>query len=88
MSKTACKNYYMVIEDRLHATTSKLDRKLVDEEGDERQGASRKPDLFFSGEVHGDETVGPLAVLHTAELLLTAAACSAAYFDKETPGKG
>ena len=29
-----------------------------------------------------------MAVLHTAELLLTAAACSAAYFDKETPGKG
>ena len=40
MSKTACKNYYMVIEDRLHATTSKLDRKLVDEEVrmDERNG--------------------------------------------------
>mmetsp|Transcript_23050 Transcript_23050/g.47782 ORF Transcript_23050/g.47782 Transcript_23050/m.47782 type:complete len:733 (+) Transcript_23050:188-2386(+) len=87
-STSACHNYFMVIQDRLHSLGSLMDTKLVEDEGDDRQGATHVPDVFFSGEVHGDETVGPLAVFHTAELLLTASACSATYYETSTPTNG
>jgi hypothetical protein len=53
------------------------------------EDAAYYPDAFFSGEVHGDETVGPLATYHAAELLLTAADCAVGHFgnfsDPERP---
>ncbi|GMH48803.1 hypothetical protein TL16_g00378 [Triparma laevis f. inornata] len=33
------------------------------------------PDIFLSGEVHGDETVGPSTVLYLSNLLTTASSC-------------
>ena len=33
------------------------------------------PEVLWSGEVHGNEQVGPTAVLEAAQLLLKAAAC-------------
>jgi Zinc carboxypeptidase len=37
----------------------------------------RLPEVLWSGELHGDERVGPTAVLEAAQLLLDAAACEA-----------
>ena len=65
-----CKNYYLTVFDAFNA-------------GDELGNDDSRfvPDLFFSGEVHGDEAVGPLATLHAASLLLTAASCARAFYD-------
>jgi hypothetical protein len=38
-------------------------------------GDPLRPQLFISGEIHGDERVGPLAALHAARLLSLAGAC-------------
>lgn len=39
------------------------------------QSSNRLPEVFLSGEVHGDERVGPTAVLQATQLLLDAALC-------------
>jgi hypothetical protein len=39
--------------------------------------SNRLPEVLWSGEVHGNERVGPTAVLEAADLLLRAAACEA-----------
>jgi len=38
----------------MHSVDSILDKDIVEQE-DEHQGSKYVPDLFFSGEVHGDE---------------------------------
>ncbi|GMH90771.1 hypothetical protein TrVE_jg6008 [Triparma verrucosa] len=38
------------------------------------------PDIFLSGEVHGDETVGPSTVLYLSSLLATASSCVLEHF--------
>jgi len=58
-----CKNYFMTI-----TSGGPTDSATP---GDEL------PELFFSGEVHGDEQVGPHAVLETTRLLLLASKCIA-----------
>lgn len=59
-----CKNYILTIQDfQMHPEGS--------------QSSSRLPEVFLSGELHGDERVGPTAVMEAATLLLEAAACEA-----------
>jgi hypothetical protein len=41
------------------------------------ESSNRLPEVLLSGEVHGDERVGPTAVMETASLLLLAASCVA-----------
>ena len=85
--KVPCKNYYFTIEDKVMAAGEAADEERA-EGSDPYQSSSYKPDLFFSGEVHGDEMVGPLAVIHTAELLLHAASCARHYYATSTPDVG
>ena len=61
-SPEPCKNYYMTL-------TSGGASDVSDANGD------GLPETFFSGEVHGDEQVGPHAVLETVGLMLRAAEC-------------
>ena len=42
-----------------------------------RKAKEEIPDVFLSGEVHGDERVAPVAMVETARLLVQAAACEA-----------
>lgn len=48
---------------------------LAHPEGSE--SSNRLPEILWSGEVHGNEQVGPTAVLEAAQLLLDAATCEA-----------
>lgn len=41
------------------------------------ESSNRLPELLWSGEVHGNEQVGPTAVLEAAQLLMDAATCEA-----------
>lgn len=59
-----CKNYIITIQDfEAYPEGSEESRHL--------------PEILWSGEVHGDERVGPTAVLEAASLLLSAASCEA-----------
>jgi len=79
-SLAPCLNYYLTITDAATSTSPTT--------SDPYQSPAYKPDVFFSGEVHGDETVGPLATLHTAELLVTAAGCAESHFENAAaPGE-
>jgi hypothetical protein len=57
-----CPNFILTIHDRIaHPPGSESERSL--------------PEVFLSGALHGNERVGPTAVLQTAKLLLSAAQC-------------
>ena len=57
-----CLNYILIIQDRIaHPETASSSKRL--------------PDVLWSGELHGDERVGPTAVLEATQLLLDAAIC-------------
>jgi len=57
-----CKNWFLRIEDSVqHPIGSESWKSL--------------PEVFLSGELHGDERVGPTTVVETAKLLLKAAHC-------------
>lgn len=59
-----CKNYILTIQDFVaHPKGSDSSKRL--------------PEVFWSGELHGNERVGPTAVVEAATLLLEAAACEA-----------
>jgi Zinc carboxypeptidase len=59
-----CLNYIVTLQDfRAHPEGS--------------DSSNRLPEVFWSGELHGDERVGPTAVLEAAQLLLDAATCEA-----------
>mmetsp|Transcript_24976 Transcript_24976/g.29433 ORF Transcript_24976/g.29433 Transcript_24976/m.29433 type:complete len:742 (+) Transcript_24976:134-2359(+) len=59
-----CKNYILTIEDHAaHPNGSESWKRL--------------PEVFLSGALHGNERVGPTAVVETANLLLEAASCEA-----------
>jgi hypothetical protein len=59
-----CSNYVLIIQDKVaHPHDSESSRRL--------------PEVLWSGNVHGNERVGPTAVLEAAELLLQAATCEA-----------
>ncbi|GAX14250.1 hypothetical protein FisN_1Hh444 [Fistulifera solaris] len=59
-----CKNYILTLQDfEAYPEGSEASRHL--------------PEVLWSGEVHGDERVGPTAVLEATSLLLSAAACEA-----------
>jgi len=61
-----CKNYILTIQDFLvHPENSPSSNAL--------------PEVLWSGEVHGDERVGPTAVMEAASLLLQAASCEATF---------
>ena len=61
---TGCYNYFLTIEDTIkHPKGSDSYRAL--------------PEVFLSGALHGNERVGPTAVVETAKLLLEAASCEA-----------
>ncbi len=77
-----CKNYLLVVEDKAILD----DSHVVDT--DPHQSVAYRPDVFFSGEVHGDETVGPLATLHAAELMLTASSCARVYYEAAEGDRG
>lgn len=59
-----CKTRYLVIEDSLIYSSSRATKAL-----------KRRPDVFLSGTLHGDERVGPVAMIEVANLLVLAAAC-------------
>jgi len=57
-----CRNYFLTIQDFVaHPPNSSSSKQL--------------PEVLLSGALHGDERVGPTAVVETASLLLFAAAC-------------
>jgi hypothetical protein len=59
-----CRNYILTIQDFVaHPQDSASSRRL--------------PELLWSGELHGNERVGPTAVLEATQLLLDAATCEA-----------
>ena len=59
-----CLNYYAVLQDYVaHPINSRSSKQL--------------PTVLLSGELHGDERVGPTSVMETARLLLEAATCEA-----------
>lgn len=59
-----CKNYILTIEDHAaHPNGSESWKRL--------------PEVFLSGALHGNERVGPTAVVEVANLLLEAASCEA-----------
>jgi Zinc carboxypeptidase len=59
-----CRNYILTIQDFVaHPEDSASSRRL--------------PELLWSGELHGNERVGPTAVLEATQLLLDAATCEA-----------
>jgi len=59
-----CFNYILTIQDfSLHPENSSSSNAL--------------PEVFWSGELHGDERVGPTAVMEAATLLLQVASCEA-----------
>lgn len=60
-----CQNLVLTIEDRLAHAAS-------------RGSGPALPEVLLSGALHGDERVGPTAVVETAALLLEAAACESA----------
>lgn len=61
---TGCKNYIFTIQDYVkHPIDSASSQRL--------------PEVFLSGELHGNERVGPTAVMEAAQLLLAAAECDA-----------
>jgi Predicted deacylase len=61
-SSFGCPNFILTIHDTIaHPPGSESDRSL--------------PEVFLSGALHGNERVGPTAVLQTAKLLLAAAQC-------------
>lgn len=59
-----CITKYLVIEDPLVYSNSIAGKAL-----------KRRPDVFLSGALHGDERVGPVAILEVAKLLALAASC-------------
>lgn len=61
-SGKGCLNYFFVMQDF-----------LAHPEGSD--SSNRLPEVLWSGEVHGDEQVGPTAVLEAAQLLLDVAQC-------------
>ena len=59
-----CKNYILTVQDYVkHPEGSDTSQRL--------------PEVFLSGELHGNERVGPTAVMEAATLLLAAADCDA-----------
>lgn len=61
-SSIGCKNYILTVED-----------KIAHSDGGET--AKYLPEVFLSGALHGDERVGPTAVMETISLILEAAMC-------------
>ena len=47
--------------------------------------ADRRPEVFFSGELHGNERVGPTTTLEAAHILLVAADCVERGIDEANP---
>jgi hypothetical protein len=59
-----CKNYILTIQDfGIHPEGS--------------DSSNRLPEVFLSGELHGNERVGPTSVMEAATLMLEAASCEA-----------
>lgn len=59
-----CLNYILTIQD-------------FDAHPEGSDSSNRLPEVLWSGEVHGNEQVGPTAVLEAAQLLMDAATCEA-----------
>ena len=59
-----CYNYFITIEDSIKHPKGSNSYRLL-------------PEVLLSGALHGNERVGPTAVVETAKLLLEAAACEA-----------
>jgi hypothetical protein len=64
LNHNGCWNHILTITD------SKIySRKIA------RKARSQRPDVFLSGALHGNERVGPVAIIEVAKLLVTAASC-------------
>ncbi len=59
-----CANRYIVIED-----------PMIYSRRESITALQQRPDVFISGALHGDERVGPVAMIQTAKLLALAATC-------------
>jgi hypothetical protein len=64
LNVTGCLNYILTIQD-------------YDTHPEGSDSSNRLPEVLWSGEVHGNEQVGPTAVLEAAQLLMDAATCEA-----------
>ena len=60
-----CYNHILIISDSKIYASKKAARKARRE----------RPDVFLSGALHGNERVGPVAMIEVAKLLVTAASC-------------
>ncbi len=61
-----CFNHFLTIED-----------PVIYSHEDGSLALQQRPDVFLSGALHGDERVGPVAMLHVSTLLASAASCEA-----------
>ena len=69
---SGCKNYFVTLQDTiLHPPGSLSYRSL--------------PEVFLSGALHGDERVGPTAVVHLARFIVEAADCEAKPMKRRGP---
>ncbi|CAB9498921.1 Zinc carboxypeptidase [Seminavis robusta] len=59
-----CRNYIMTLQD-------------YEKHPEGSDSSNRLPEVFWSGELHGNERVGPTAVMQATHLLLLAASCQA-----------
>ena len=69
-----CENIFLTIQDAVRS------QSRPSSVPDALEGPEFLPDVFFSGEVHGDEQVGPVSLLAASELLLVASSCAGSYF--------
>jgi uncharacterized protein YsxB (DUF464 family) len=63
-NRAGCTTRYLVIEDTLIFSNKKAALAL-----------KQRPDVFLSGALHGDERVGPVAMIELAKILVLAASC-------------
>lgn len=63
--RTPCKHWFLRIT-ALAPPAGTAARRVLD------NALSSRPQVFLSGNLHGDETVGPMTLIHLAELLVSA----------------
>ena len=82
--KSGCQNWFLTIEDKyVHGTDVAVAQDVASSLNPSYQSL---PEVFLSGALHGNERIGPTAVVETAALLLDAADCES-FPRMKTPSK-
>jgi hypothetical protein len=70
-----CLNYILIIQDHIAHPIDDTTTTSSSPTSTTTTSSQRLPDVLWSGELHGDERVGPTAVLEATQLLLDATIC-------------